>query len=537
VLLLFLIGLELDSRRLWAMRRPLLGIGGLQVAVTAVLISGTAAALGLDWRAALVMGMGLALSSTAVALQTLTERNLLGTPAGKTGFAVLLFQDLAVIPMLALLPLLGTGATQAGPGWAGAAEGLAAIVAVVVGGRFLTRPLFRFIAAARLQEVFTAFSLLIVAGIAYLMREVGLSMALGAFLAGVLLAESEYRRAIETDIEPFKGLLMGLFFTAVGMAVDFSFLVDHPLLALGGLIGLLGLKMAVLGVLARLEGLPRQQWTLFAVLLSQGGELAFVLFAAAAGVGALPPDLRETLVVLVTLSMLATPLLLAIHERWGSRRLPAAPPPRAADAIDEENPVIIAGFGRFGQIVARLLHANGIATTVLDHDPEHIETVRRFGFKVFYGDATRLDLLRAAGAERAKLLVIAVDDRARSLEMVELARRHFPNLTVLARAWDLVHAFDLRERGVPQPERESFEGALRLGEAALRALGAGAYQAKQAAHRFRAHDERSNERLYGLYHEDVTRRMGVAAEARRELEALFEADERALRESRDQEWQ
>jgi glutathione-regulated potassium-efflux system ancillary protein KefC len=363
-------------------------------------------------------------------------------------------------------------------------------------------------------------------------------MALGAFLAGVLLAESEYRRALETDVEPFKGLLMGLFFISVGMTVDFSLLLERPLPLLAAVLGLLAVKAAVLLALARSSGLPPRQWSLFAVLLSQGGEFAFVLFAAAVDKGALPAPIQEFLVVVVTLSMLSTPLLLVASEWVSARRLAAAAAPEpAADAIDEENPVIVAGFGRVGQIVARLLHASGIGTTVLDHDPEHIETVRRFGFKVFYGDAARLDLLRAAGAERSRLLVVAVDDRAQALEITELARRHFPNLSVIARAWDLVHAFDLRDRGIEAPERETFEGALRLGEAALRTLGFGAHRAKQAAHRFRAHDERTNDRIYGLYHQDLPRRIGVAAEARRELEALFEADERALREGQDREWQ
>ncbi len=538
VLLMFLIGLELEPRRLWALRRPILGAGGVQVLITGALIGMATLALGLDVRSATVTGVGLAMSSTAIALQSLTERHLLGTPAGRTGFSILLFQDIAVIPVLALLPLLGGVPADhgGGPGWLGAAKGIGAIVAVVVGGRLLTRPLFRFIADSGLREIFTAFSLLIVVGIAYLMQAAGLSMALGAFLAGVLLAESEYRRALEADIEPFKGLLMGLFFISVGMGVDFSLLLAHPAAIIAAVLGLLGLKIAVLGSMAHAAGIPARQRALLAFLLSQGGEFAFVLFAAAGAAGVVAPTLVATLTLVVALSMLTTPLLLLVNERLIEPRFADTGPPRPPDAIDEQNPVIIAGFGRVGQIVARLLHANRIGTTVLDHDPKLIETIRKFGFKVFYGDATRLDLLHAAGAGHAKLMVVAVDDREQAAAIVDLVRQHFPNLAVLARAWDLVHAFDLRDHGVERPERESFEGALRMGEAALRELGLGAYQAKQAAHRFRAYDEQTNDRIYANHHQDLSKRISISQEARRDLEALIEADERELREERDREW-
>ncbi len=537
VLLMFLIGLELEPRRLWALRRPILGAGGAQLVATTLLVGAVALAAGVDLRSAAVIGAGLAMSSTAIALQSLTERHLMATPAGHNGFAILLFQDLAVIPMLALLPLLAGGGGQGGaPAWLGAAKGLGAILAVVVGGRVLTRPLFRFIADAGLREVFTAFSLLIVVGIAYLMQAAGLSMALGAFLAGVLLAESEYRRALEADIEPFKGLLMGLFFISVGMGVDFSLLLAHPVAILGAVLGLLVVKAGVLGAMARVSGIPGRQRALFMFLLSQGGELAFVLFSAAGGSGFLAPHLVPVLTLIVALSMLTTPLLLLLDERVIAPRLVDTAGSRPADAIDERCPVIIAGFGRVGQIVGRLLHANRIGTTILDHDPKLIESIRKFGFKVFYGDATRLDLLHAAGAAGARLIVVAVDDRAQAAAIVDLVRQHFPNLAVLARAWDLVHAFDLRDHGVEQPERESFEGALRLGEAALRGLGFGAYQAKRAAHRFRAYDEQTNERIYAIHHQDLSKRISISQEARKDLEALIEADDQALLESRDQGW-
>jgi glutathione-regulated potassium-efflux system ancillary protein KefC len=535
VLLLFLIGLELEPARLWQLRRPLLGSGGLQVAVTTALLFLATLLLGLDWRAALTVGMALSLSSTAIALQTLGERNLLATPAGRTGFAILLLQDIAVIPMLALIPLLGPGGGGGAIDWTGTLKALAVVAAIVLGGNLLTRPIFRRVAATGLREVFTAFALLLVLGIALLMQAVGLSMALGTFLAGVLLAKSEYRHALETDIEPFKGLLLGLFFIAVGMSVDFARLLERPLAVLGAVTGLVLVKSAVLWALARLADLPARQHPLFAFVLAQGGEFAFVLMTVAASSGAVSAETRELVVLVVALSMVTTPLLMLVEDRLLEPRL-ATVDRRPADPIDEQSPVIIAGFGRFGQVVGRLLHANGIATTILDHDPDRIETVRRFGFKVFYGDARRLDLLRAAGAERAHLLVLAVDDRERALAIVDVVRDNFPKLRILARAWDVVHAFDLRDRGVETLERATFESALRLGEASLRQLGFEAYQARRAANRFRAHDERTLDRLYGLYHEDLTRRIGVATEARRELQALFEADESALRDHADAEW-
>jgi len=372
-------------------------------------------------------------------LQILTERNLLPTPAGSAGFSILLFQDIAVIPMLAVVPLL-TGAgvqPETESGWLGVLKLVGVIAGIVVGGRFVLRPLFRVIAGTRVREIFTAFSLLLVVGIALLMEAVNLSMALGTFLAGVLLAESEYRHALESDIEPFKGLLLGLFFISVGMAVDLGLLLERPAVVALLVGGLLTVKVGVLWLLARGYGLPRSQHAFFAFLLSQGGEFAFVLFSVAVAAGVLSPGLSGLLIGVVAISMMTTPLLLIINERLIEPRF-VAREERPADAIEgARDPVIIAGFGRFGQIVGRLLHANGIGTTILDHDPEHIEAVRRFGFKVFYGDAGRLDLLRAAGAEHARLLVLAVDDRAESLRIIDIVRGHFPHLVIVARAWDV----------------------------------------------------------------------------------------------------
>lgn len=537
VLLLFLIGLELNPARLWALRKPILGLGGAQVLATTLVLGLAGLALGLQWQIALVAGMGLALSSTAIALQVLSEKNLLHTAAGSAGFSVLLFQDIAVIPMLAVLPLLAAAGPQhsAGSGWLEALKMLAVVGAIVIGGRHLLRPVFRVMAGVRLREIFTAFSLLLIIGIAMLMDAVGLSMALGSFLAGVLLADSEYRHALETDIEPFKGLLLGLFFIAVGMSVDFGVLLAQPVLVLALVAGLLGIKLALLWLLARAYGVPPSQRALFAFVLSQGGEFAFVLFTTAAGMGALEQAQSDLLIGVVALSMMTTPLFMILEQRLIAPRF-ASRGARPMDRIEGQAPVIVAGFGRFGQIVARLLHANGITTTILDHDPEHIEMIRKFGFKVFYGDAARLDLLHAAGAEQARLLVVAVDDREAALRIVDLAREHFPGLGIVTRAWDVVHAFRMMERGVLDTERDTFEAALKLGETTLRRLGRGAWRAKQAANQFRAHDERLLAELYQHYQDDLEVRAAISASARARLREQMEADEVVFGAHQDADW-
>jgi glutathione-regulated potassium-efflux system ancillary protein KefC len=543
VLLLFLIGLELNPHRLWEMRRPILGLGGAQVVATTIVLMAAGLLSGLDWRTTLVAGMGLALSSTAIALQVMTERNLLPTPGGNAGFSVLLFQDIAVIPMLAVLPLLapvaaGTAVEGLGSGWLDVLARLGVIGAIAVGGHYLLRPVLRVIAATGLREIFTAFALLLVMGTAALMETVHLSMALGAFLAGVLLADSEYRHALESDIEPFKGLLLGLFFIAVGMSIDFGLLLDSPFLVLALVIGLVTVKGLILYALATIYPLPGPQRGFFALVLSQGGEFAFVLFGAALGLHCLSAELCGLLIGVVALSMMTTPVLLGAYEVLVQPRLGAPtqrPPMEAIESRD--HPVIVAGFGRVGQIVARLLNANGIETTILDHDPEHIETIRRFGFKVFYGDAARLDLLRAAGAERARLVVLAIDDRAQALKIVDLVQEHFPNLSILARAWDVAHLLQLEDKGLTQVERESFEGALRLGERALHRVGLGAWAAKQAANRFRAHDQALLADLLAHFQEDIEVRAAISASARERLREEMEADAAFYAESRDRDWQ
>ena len=528
VLLLFVIGLELEPRRLWALRRSIFGWGGAQVAGVTIPLALVAVLLGADWKVALIAALGLSLSSTAIALTTMQERNLIPTPAGQAGFSILLFQDIAAIPMIALVPLLGVPDSHAGGGWLAALKAAAVIAGLVVAGRFLVRPVLRFIARTGMREIFTAFALLLVISISLLMAYAGMSMALGAFMAGVLLADSEYRHALETDLEPFKGLLLGLFFIAVGMSVDFGVFLAEPLRILLIASGFLAVKLLVLWLLARGFGMAGRQRVLFAFLLSQGGEFAFVVFGAAAAARVFDPATSSLLVVVVALSMLATPLLLILYDRvleprWQARKQ------RAADTIEENaGHVIIAGFGRFGQIVGRLLHANQVPLTMLDHDPDNVDTLREFGFKVFYGDATRTDLLHAAGAARARALVLAIDGIEDSLKLAAAVRAEFPDLPVLARARNVTHYYELMELGVTVIERETFDSALMLGRRAMEELGFGAYLARQAAMRFREHNLKSVLEVYP-YYKDREQYVSMARRAREELHAMFERDFVAMR--------
>jgi glutathione-regulated potassium-efflux system ancillary protein KefC len=537
VLMLFLVGLELEPRRLWSLRRPIFGAGSAQVVGCAALLFLAAMLAGLPWRVGLVAALGLALSSTAIALQVLGERNLLPTSSGQAGFSILLFQDVAAIPILALLPLLGTrlaGADDSASSlWIEAGKIVAVIGGIVLGGRLLIRPLLRWIAKSRTPEIFTAASLLLVVAIAALMQMVGLSMALGAFLAGVLLAESEYRRELETDIEPFKGLLLGLFFIAVGMSIDFGVLMKSPALMAAIVLGFLAIKAAVIFVLARAIPLPAQERPVFTLLLAQGGEFAFVVFQAATGARVLAPETSSLLIGAVAVSMLVSPLLLVVIDklvlpRYANCNLPAM------EEISEPQhaPIIIAGFGRYGQIIGRMLGAQGIPTTVLDHDADMIEAARSFGYKVFYGDATRLDLLRIAGAAAARVLVVAVDDRKQSLAIVDLAREHFPHLELIVRARDVVHWNELRDRGVTRVEREVFESSLRSGRTVLEVLGYTPHEARSHAMRFRRHNFQLFEQMYP-HHKDRARMIAVAKQGRRQLEEQM-AQERAEHAQRRQ---
>lgn len=536
VLLLFVIGLELEPKRLWAMRRPIFGWGGAQVIGCAGALFLAGLAFGVDWRTALIASLGLSLSSTAIALATLEERNLMTTPAGSASFSILLFQDIAAIPMIALIPLLGVADAQGETeGWLGGLKVIGVIAALIVGGRYLIRPIMRIIAKTGMREIFTAFALLLVISIALLMESVNMSMALGTFLAGVLLAESEYRHALESDLEPFKGLLLGLFFIAVGMSVDFGLFLTKPLQIIGLVLVFLFLKMSVLYFLSVRFSIPKVQRSLFTFLLAQGGEFAFVVFATATSAKVFSAETSALLVVVVALSMVATPLLLVIYDKWIEPHLRNLSKPPDDEITSQDNPVIIAGFGRFGQIIGRLLYANRITSTVLDHDPDQIELLRKFGFKIFYGDATRADLLLSAGADKAKVLVIAIDDVEDSLALVDIAKEHFPNLSIIARARNVGHCYQLMDRGVTIFERETFEASLQLGRQVLEHLGFGVYQARQTAMRFRSHNIKTIHAVYPHY-KDQQQVVSIAKQARDELEEMFNRDKEAREAAHKSGW-
>lgn len=533
VLMLFLIGLELEPRRLWAMRRDVFGGGGVQLLACGGLLAGAGLALGLAPGVALLLGLSLALSSTAIVARTLNDRNLLPTPLGQLTLGILLLQDIAAIPLIALPSLLGHGGGTAS-NHVSVGFGLAAIAGILAGGLFLAGPALRWIARTGIRELFTAVALLIVVVIAVLMQRAGLSMALGAFLAGVVLAKSEYRHALEADLEPFKGLLLGLFFIAIGMSIDLTLLAARPgpVLSLTG--GFLLLKLLALRFVAGPLGAPLAQRWLLAALLAPGGEFAFVILGMTAQAGMVPRDQAALLTLSVALSMAAAPFLLLACDRWLAPRYAAARPEPEAIPI-QESPVIIAGFGRFGQIVGRLLFANGITATVLDHDPDQIAMLRRFGFKVFYGDATRLDLLEAAGIARARLLVVALDDVDASLRLVDVVRIHHPRVTVVARARNVTHVFGLLNRGIQRIERETFESALRAGRRVLQDLGFGAYEARLAADTFRRHDLAALDAMYPHY-QDETQLVSLAQTARDELTDLIERDRGTRERERTDGW-
>jgi monovalent cation:proton antiporter-2 (CPA2) family protein len=506
VILLFLIGLEVRPALLWTMRAAIFGLGAAQLGAIGAALALAALLLGLPWQQALACGAILAMSSTAIVLQTLEEKGLRQGAVGTAAFGVLLFQDLSVIPLLVLLPLLAvtpvviSGASAGGlHGWVHAVAVLAAVIAIVLGGRYLTGPIFRFIAAARLREIFTATALLVVFAVTALMQVVGVSPALGAFLAGVMLAENEFRRELEADIEPFRGILLGLFFITVGASLDFGLVARHPFLVIGLTIGLMAIKAVVMTGLGRLFHLTRADARMVGVALCQGGEFAFVLTGFVIAAHVLPWPLGRLLNAVVAVSMVLTPLVFLIHERVMTVPERSDGPPPEEPAFDATPDVIVAGYGRFGQIAGRLIEANGFRTSVLDVSTSQIDLLRRFGRRVQYGDASRLELLHAAGAAQAKLLIIAIDDRERALEIVETARHAFPELVILARAWDRRAAYELLAHGADAVERETFEGSLALGRAALERLGLRAHQAHRAAAIFRRHDKRLFERLRPLW--------------------------------------
>lgn len=524
VMMLFLVGLELEPRMLWDMRAKLLGLGGFQVLATTGLVMGVALVLGQPWTIALAIGMVLALSSTAIVLQTLNEKGLMKTEGGQSSFSVLLFQDVAVIPMLAFIPLLAlpeltdiaheaishtTDSAHADghsnehgdshgsanlslveglPGWQVALITIGAVTSVILGGIFLTRPLFRYIAMARLRELFVATALLFVIGIALLMILVGLSPALGTFLAGVVLANSEYRHELESDIDPFRGLLLGLFFITVGAGIDFGLLAANLGNILGLTLGLITLKAVVLLTLARLFRIEGSDKWLFGLGLAQAGEFGFVLLSFTVASNVIPKPVADQLLLVVALSMLLTPALFILYERFLSPRNTQAQG-READQIEEDGDIIIVGHGRFGGIVNRMLRAAGYTTTVLDYSASHLEVLRSFGFKVFFGDATRPDLLHAAGIERARLLVVAIDGKEQINALVHHVRHHHPGVKIIARAIDRQHVYDLYAAGVHEIIRETFDSSVRSGRAAYEILGMHPFDAELLARKF-AEDDR-----------------------------------------------
>ncbi|MCA2015631.1 glutathione-regulated potassium-efflux system protein KefB [Vibrio tritonius] len=533
VLLLFLIGLELNPKKLWQMRIPILGLGGAQVVVTSALLASVISLFGVDWRTSLVIGVGLAMSSTAIALRLLEEHDLSHSETGQTAFSVLLFQDIAVIPVLALMPLLVGNSAMT---WLDGVWMLAGIVGLMVGGHYLLNPIFRYIILSGVREIFSIASLLLVIGIALMMQHLGLSMALGAFIAGVLLAESEFRHELEIAVEPFKGLLLGLFFIAVGMSVDLGLLIIEPWLIVGSVVALVMSKGLILYLLARLAGTGAKARSNMAAILSQGGEFAFVIYTAARSNELLTSDQVSMMLVIVSLSMLTTPLLLAAQRRWFARELNDYKLDKeeslASDVEDREPRVIIAGFGRFGQIVGRLMFANKIDVTVLESDASQIRLLRKFGYQVFYGDAANLELLRAAGAEKAEAIVICTDAPDEVMKIVELCKHHFPQLKILARARSRVEAYQLINHEVAGYSRETFLGALELGRETLQALGMHPYKAKRAEAHFRRLDTAMLTQLLPYHMED--KKLSLRAkEARQELEEIFGQEMENERRSRE----
>lgn len=524
VFFMFVIGLELNPRRLWIMRRSVFGLGGFQVALTTAVITAVGLFLGLSWLTSLVVAFALSLSSTAFTLQTLTERNLMNTELGRHTFSILLFQDIAVIPALALVPVLGDSTvTLSGGQWMAALQVIGILVALVLGARLLLRPFFRFVAQVRLREIFTAAGLFLVIGFAMIMNQLGLSMALGSFLAGILLADSEYRHELEADIEPFKGLLLGLFFISVGMSINFGLFLSQPFQVLGFTALLLLAKFLVLFFVGKSAGLEFEAAKNLGFAMPQGSEFAFVLFAVASKSHIISPELMDLLIVVVSLSMGLTPFLYVLNEKFCSGD--CNPAPKSFDQIEShQNPIIIAGFGRFGQMIGRILSAQKIGFVALEQDSEQVEGLRKFGHKVYYGDASRIDLLELAGAAHAKVIVLAIDTEEGSLRTVEVIQKHFPNLRIFARARNRGHASKLLEAGVEVIHRETFAASMEMALDTLKILGFEESKAKDIIQKFRAHDEKMiRESL--KFREDEAQLINYAKQSTKQLAELFAADQ------------
>jgi len=543
VVMLFLIGLELQPLMLWRMRRQIVGLGSTQIIFCALAVGGVAAASGTGWKAGLAIGLILAMSSTAIVLQTLAEKGLLRTEAGQNAFSVLLFQDMAVIPILAVLPLLGSGAAHtdahggaadawmaAWPGWAQALVTFGAIILIVAVGRVAMRYVFKAIAKTRQREAFTGTALLVVIGVALLMTKVGLSPALGAFVAGVVLANSEYRHELESDLEPFKGLLLGVFFLGVGAGIDFGYILEHPLLVLGGALGLILIKGVILQCLSVFSGLTGRQSLVFSASIAAGGEFAFVLISLSLASGVFPPDTGRALVAMVALSMAATPLLILLSQSILRRGL-SGQEEREPDVEDDGNPVIICGFGRYGHAVGRLLRISGYGCTVLDNDSDQVELLRQLGIPVYYGDANRPDILALAGASRAKVLVIAIKDEAAASTIISNARRHHPHLTIYLRTYSRAEAYSFLGQGEKHIYRETLDSSLRMGEDILKQLGMPAHDANRAAKAYFIRDEEMVRAMAEHRNAEDGEYLNVAREAVKSLDELLRSDLKA--EDRD----
>ncbi|GMG86071.1 monovalent cation:proton antiporter-2 (CPA2) family protein [Biformimicrobium ophioploci] len=540
VMMLFLIGLELQLKKLWDMRGPILVVGSAQVLLTSAVLIAVALAMGLQMREAITVGMVLSLSSTAIVLQTLSEKGLMKTEGGTAAFSVLLYQDIAVIPMLALLPLLAPYEIRTGEGLSGWQQTLVVVVSLVgilLAGRYLLGRLLRRVAGSRLRELFIATALLIVVGIAALMNAIGISPALGAFIAGVALAECEYRHQLEADIEPFKGLLLGLFFITVGASIDFGLIASEPMLIFGLVAMLAVVKFAILFGLSKVAGMSPGENYLFSFSLAQAGEFGFVLLAFAGRHEIVSEDLKGILVAVVALSMATTPLLMLVHEKLVQPRFLRGESDREADEIpDTDTPVIIVGYGRFGQITGRLLNLCGFETTLLERNAEQLDLVRRYGIRAFYGDASRPELLKAAGADKAKLLVLTLNNQAESLAIVDQVRTHFPHLKILARARNRMHQYALMEAGVTHVFRETVDSALAIGECALRLLGWRASRARRAALEFKAYDQRMLEQLFP-YWKDESQHIEKTKAYREQLLQALQEDRREVDLHLDGHWE
>lgn len=536
VMMLFLIGLELEPALLWNMRAPILGLGGLQVLITTSVITGGALLLGQPLNASLALGMTLSLSSTAIVLQSLKEKGILSSSAGQSSFSVLLFQDIAVIPMLAIFPLLaGISSTHTDdghtlrddlPAWGQTLMVLGAVVVIIVAGRYLIKALLRIVARARVRELFTAFALLLVVSISVLMSLVGLSPALGAFLGGVVLANSEYRHELESDVEPFKGLLLGLFFMAVGASIDFKLVLSIPWVIIGLVAALMALKAIILLTLGKVFRISIEQNLLFGVALSQVGEFAFVLLSFTNQYNILPQATVSIMTAVVAISMAFTPLLMMLYERVIQPRFNVADKnTRQPDEIhlQEKHPVIIAGFGRFGNIVGRFLRVNGIKATILDLDSDRVDALQNLGVKVYYGDASRHDLLEAAGAADAKIIIIAMDTVEQTLEVVKVVRKHFPHLQMLVKAENIPDTYELMDLGVLHIYRETLDTSLRMGADALNMLGIRAYHAHRTASTFRKQEDKALKGLSAIRN-DKKLYINTVKERIEELEKLMTND-------------